>query len=530
MPETPAVIARPDKLRAALLAAVLVALALALSACGGSDKGAGGTDPATIVPDEASAYVAVNVHPSGDSTGKTRDLSTALLGTATPGQALLDALTGQAEALGTLDYKTDVAPWLGDRVALAAVPVSDSETRPLLVAATKDEGKAQAALTKSGKLSVKASAAGKQYVKTADGKLAGAVVDGTVVVGAADVVEMTLAAVKDGETLSELQRYRNAIAALPEEGVATAYADLDALAKTLSQIIGGSTAGLLQTLLTGQGDAIAATVIPESGQLRIEAVGTATGKGIAATQAKGGASDAITTLPADSSLALGVSDVGQTLKLLLQKLGSQGGLTAIGLNLVLSRLEDSTGLNLERDVLGWMGPGGLFIRSANGHTGGALVVKSRDPAAMRRAVSRLRTALGQIQLPGVPAVAPLRAPGVDEGMALEFGAAKIQVAAAGDQLVIAIGPGALAAALHPHATLGENPKFQAAAARLGGGLKPGLYVDFQQLGGLASSLAGGGGAGALLSQAIGGLTQAVAGGKQEGDTSHVTIVAGLAQH
>jgi len=74
-----------------------------------------------------------------------------------------------------------------------------------------------------------------------------------------------------------------------------------------------------------------------------------------------------------------VSNVGDTLKLLLQRLGSQGGLTAIGLNLVLSRLESSTGLNIERDVLGWMGSGGLFVRSAGGHTGGGLIVESTDP-------------------------------------------------------------------------------------------------------------------------------------------------------
>ena len=42
---------------------------------------------------------------------------------------------------------------------------------------------------------------------------------------------------------------------------------------------GGTTGGLLETLLTGQGDAIAATLIPEEDRLRIEAVGTATGSG-----------------------------------------------------------------------------------------------------------------------------------------------------------------------------------------------------------------------------------------------------------
>ena len=221
-----------------------------------------------------------------------------------------------------------------------------------------------------------------------------------------------------------------------------------------------------------------------------------------------------------------MSDVGGTLKLLLQRLGSQGGLTAIGLNLVLSRLESSTGLNIENDVLGWMGSGGLFVRSAGGHTGGGLIVASSDAAAMRRAVRRLRTALAGIQLPGVPAVSTLSAPGVDEGMTLTLGSTRIQIAAAGEQLVIAIGPGALADALRPGSKLGDEPKFKAASAMLGDGLKAGFYADFERLGGTIDSL-NDGAAGNLLARVARGLTQAAGGGKQDGDTSRVEIVAGL---
>ena len=79
---------------------------------------------------------------------------------------------------------------------------------------------------------------------------------------------------------------------------------------------------------------------------------------------------------------------------------------------------------------------------------------------MRRAVRRLRTALGGIQLPGVPAVGPLRAAGVDEGMTLTFGSTRIQIAAAGERLVIAIGPGALADALHPAAEARRRAEVQ----------------------------------------------------------------------
>jgi hypothetical protein len=522
------IVSKPDLRRRAVLP-LIAALALGLAACGDSKSGSSDTDPASVVPETAGAYLAVDLHPEGEAGKNAAAASQSLFDTATPGQLLLDTLAGRAKALDGLSYEEDVAPWIGDQVALAAVPVEEGKSAPLLVASTRDEDKARATLRKTGKLSESASASGVDYVRTADGSLAGAVTDGVVMVGSDAAVQLSLAAAKDGNDLTELQRYRNATGALPDGGIATAYVDLDSFAKLLSGVLGGgTTGGLLETLLTGQGDAIAATLIPEEDRLRIEAVGTATGSGIAAIQAKGGASDAIKTLPADSALALGVSDVGATLKLLLQRLGSQGGLTGIGLNLVLSRLEESTGLNLERDVLGWMGSGGLFVRSAGGHTGGGLVVESSDPAAMRRAVRRLRTALAGIQLPGVPAVSALRVPGVDEGMTLTLGNTRIQIAAADEQLVIAIGPGALADALRPGAKLGDDPKFKAASEMLGEGLKPGFYADFEKLGGGIGGL-GGGATGDLLSRVTAGLTQAVGGGKQDGDTSKVEIVAGLRQ-
>ena len=147
---------------------------------------------------------------------------------------------------------------------------------------------------------------------------------------------------------------------------------------------------------------------------------------------------------------------------------------------------------------------------------------------MRRAVRRLRAALGDLQLPGVPAVTRLSASGVDEGMTLALGDTRIEIAAAGDQLVIAIGPGALAAAIDPRAELQDNPAFEAAADRLDK-VKPGFYLDFQQLADVIDSYAGDKEGAGALAQVLRGMTQAAGGGEQDGDTSRVTIVAGLKQ-
>ena len=180
---------KPDLRRRAVLP-LIAAVALGLSACGDSKSGSGDTDPASVVPETASAYVAVSVHPEGDAGKNAAAASQSLFGTTSPGQLLLDTLAGRAKALDGLSYEEDVAPWLGDQVALAAVPVEEGKSAPLLVAATRDEDKARDALDKSGALSRPASASGVDYVRTPDGSLAAAVTDGAAIVGSDAAVQL----------------------------------------------------------------------------------------------------------------------------------------------------------------------------------------------------------------------------------------------------------------------------------------------------------------------------------------------------
>ena len=285
-------IARKHDLRRRAVLPLVAALALGLGACGGLRLRLRRHRPGERRPRIASAYVAVTRAPrAAKSAGNAAAASTVAVRHATPRPVLLDALAGRAKALGGLSYEDDVAPWLGDQVALAAVPVSEGKSAPLLVAATRDEDKARAALEKSGTLSVKASACGMDYVTTADGSLAGAGRRRRRRSSApTPAVELSLAAAKDDEDLTELQRYRNAVGELPNGGIATAYVDMDAFAKVLS----GSPrrrhdGGAARDAADRPGRRDRRDADPRGGRLRIEAVGTATGSGIAAIQAKGGA-------------------------------------------------------------------------------------------------------------------------------------------------------------------------------------------------------------------------------------------------
>ena len=500
-------------------------IVVAIAGCGGDSGSGGDGDPAALMPATASAYLGVTVRPEGESKEDAERISRALFGTDSPGQAVLD-LAAKASGQTGLSFEDDVDPWLGDRVGVGLLPADGGETDAVLVAASRDDDKARAALEDSGRLPETATFRDVTYRSTADGSLAGAVVEGALVLGKESAVREVIAAAGDDSVLSDSARYTAAIDELPDEGVATAYLDLGAIARLVGGLLGGgTTAQFIEPVVKAQGDAIAATVIPEGDELRIEAVGTGTGSGVAAVQAKGGASAAITTLPGDAWFALGISDVGESVGVLLDAATAGGGIQALGVNVLLGQIESSLGVDLREDVLAWMGAGGLFVRgTAKGEVSGALVIKSKDPAAMRRAVRKLRSATGG--LPAGAAARPFQAPGIDEGALLTFGDLRLELAAAGDRFVIAIGPGALEEALEPGEELGDTAKFKAAQERLGDDLKAGLYVDMPQLADLLER-SGDGPSGAVLAGVLRNMSQLVAGGTQDGDISRVRLVVGV---
>ena len=112
-------------------------------------------------------------------------------------------------------------------------------------------------------------------------------------------------------------------------------------------------------------------------------------------------------------------------------------------------------------------------------------------------------------------------------MTLTLGSTRIQIAAAGERLVIAIGPGALADALRPARSSATSRSSRPRRRMLGDGLQRGLLRRTSSSSEARSRGLGGGAAGELLARVARGLTQAVGGGTQDGDTSHVEIVAGL---
>ncbi|MDX6301148.1 MAG: hypothetical protein QOF53_2362 [Nocardioidaceae bacterium] len=143
----------PRRRRTALVAAAAVAV---VAACGAGAYGvaqlmSGGTSPATAVPADAVGYVSLDLDPSASQKieaikifrkfpslrhelriGSRDDLR----------RSLFEGVLGDSDCKG-LTYDHDVAPWIGERLAVAAVP-SKGKLTPLVVLQVNDETKARA--------------------------------------------------------------------------------------------------------------------------------------------------------------------------------------------------------------------------------------------------------------------------------------------------------------------------------------------------------------------------------------------------
>lgn len=514
---------------AAALAAALVATAIA--GCGGGGtraSGNGDADPAAVIPQGAGAYVSITVRPQGTTKANVERMSRALFDEPDPGAAIVKLIDAQTTAGADLDFKKDIEPWLGKRVGAAIIPVSAGNTDVLVAAASADNAKAQDAIQKAGDLSHETTHQGVTIHSSPDGGKAAALLDDTVLFGSKLAVQEAIDAVRAKTTLSSLAGYQRARDKVPADGIAAAYVDVAKLVGTAAKAGGqGANAQLLQTLLGGQAQGIAAALQVGTDNLRLEAA-TVGGSGGAARAATGsGGAEAVAALPADAWLGLGIGDVGKSVDGILKGVEGAGGLGSIGVSAILGQVQSALGLRVREDLLAWMGSAGIFVQgTSKGRIGGGLIVHSKDPAATRRAVRRLSVTIPRLITSG--RVGPLTGDGIDAGFTLSGGKRPtIALAAAGDRFILAVGTGALAAALKPGARLGGTAAFQDISAKLGNGQKPGFYLDMASVAKLVGAYGAAGRDTAKVLKVLSRFTQVAAGGRHEGNSSMITLVAGV---
>jgi hypothetical protein len=463
-------------LRATALAALSLLAALVV-ACGGGAAG-GDADPATAVPADAMVYADVVVRPSGDVRDGALDALGKVLATDDPSgkvQELLDRAF--SEDKGHLDYAKDVKPWLGDHVGFWLSSRLDSKSDPAGAAliATTDPDAALDAFHKAsvGTKLTSRSYAGTDYEVDSDGVATG-IVDDFLVNGPEPEFKRTVDAAK-GDSLAEADRYRKSVDKLEDKRLAHFYVDLKRVFQLAMQSDpqNAQSLGQLQALVPfGKLPPLVGSFMADGDRLALdmslEGFNTAAFGGLTGL---GGTTSLIKDLPGDSWAAFGAPKYGQQLKAMLDQFGGAFGGAA-----ARAQLQQQYGIDLDEDVLSWMGDIAVFVRGDSvPNLGGGAVIQVTDSDKAATGFGKL---VGLLQAAGGVHVQPISLKGANTAFSLKDQTTPkpIVIARSDDRVVITYGVEAAVDALSPSSELGSAPLYDEAKSALGD-MDPGLLVS-----------------------------------------------------
>lgn len=529
------------RLRLLPLLALLAAAVLAGSGCGSSPTGTS-VDPASAVPASAALYAGAIVRPEGSLQKAASAAGRALTHQADPYLRLLGAL--QTPGSGSLDYKRDVAPWLGTRAGLflssgggsseAAIsrlltlvqqgllgnppsggsfPFAAHSAEGAIVLDTRDTAKARSFLQTLAK---RARAHTSSY-RGISYQLGSGVAFGIVARLAVIGTEPALRSVIDttaggGLALTHSPSYSKLQAGAPRGALAHLYANPGAVSEGANKSQAQGTASAL-ALIAGQ-RLLNLSLVPTSNSFALDVDAIAPDSGSTTADGAGGllsaspeASRALGELPGESWLAVGLGDLGSTLSANAQALqgltslgslltGSSNSTPSAGLSvpgLVEGLLKPLTVLGAntaetKRDFASWMGSAGLFA-SGSGllELRGGIVIESKSPARSRAAVAKLGAMLRQ----GGGSVQRTTIAGTDAAVAVHLSGLPVELdiadgrdSAGNTKFVIGLGEQSVEATLNPSGTLSGATSYASASAALGEGIKPSVLVEFPTLLGL----------------------------------------------
>lgn len=519
-PLMPALLNRP--LAAIAASAALIPL---IAACGGSSGGSPDADPAAIVPARAPVYLEADIKPDGDAKEAVDELARKLGGVDDLGAELRGLIEKEArEDDKDFTWKKDVQPWIGNRVGifLHELEGKDDEPEGAVVFPTKDPDKARDSLLESlssldggkkGRVVERTYRDTKYKVEATEGN-AVVTIDDYVVTGDESGIKAVLDARK-AESLAETDAFKKSRDQVPDDELGFAYLGMR---QVFSQL--GPEASAIRPLLEQVGDQLAVALSATKDSIRVDSASIGvSGPG------SSGPGKVFPTLPGDAWVAVGATDIGGTLQRAVEQLEQLGALGGVDIQ---EEFRKQTGLDVQRDLVSWMGDGGLFVTGTSvANISGALVVESKDPAATRRAIPRLARAASRLAGASVGS-APR---GVDAGAVLRFKGLPLPITLAldGDRFVLAVGQGALDAATGGGSRLDANPAFRDAQGKLGDGIKPSFFVDMGPVRELVSGLGleKEGPEAQRFLRALEAMTAIVGGGRRDGDIARGRVVVGV---
>jgi hypothetical protein len=338
----------------------------------------GGTPAAAAVPQDALAYVSVDLDPDGGQkleVARTLRKFPAIKEQVGSGDDLrrwiFDAVTKQAPC-DDLDFADDIDPWLGNKMAFAVLPAADgTDPVPMAAVEVKDEDAAEAGVAKLAECGTESadSADGADSADSADGadEAAGlAFVEGFMVLAETDeVADDVVRRVQSGSLVDDAG-FTRWVEEAGGSGIVTGYVSADAPTTVVDLIEGGldGTAGgldgadgatpfgspeeLAEAFEEFEGGAMSLRF--DDGALEVELAG-----GGAPSDLTGDGSSGIADLPATTALALGLTVSDTAAQELVDSLTESMGEKEA--EQLLATAEQMSGLSLPEDLQTLLGDG-----------------------------------------------------------------------------------------------------------------------------------------------------------------------------
>jgi hypothetical protein len=387
-------------LRHLRLAIVLLAVVVPAAACGNATSSSDSTAAATgAIPADALFYADVNLDRESPAWQQF-----AAVGQRFPGwQRFVDQIMAGMNHGGsstenvaldtspTTSFKDDVEPWLGGSAAFAvtSVDVSSRSVHWIGFVASRDDGKAKAAIAKSGSAK-DGTYKGYTLFRSDDGSGEAAVGDGAVLVGdetgtVKDSIDLRSGG---GDAISGNAAFTGAMAKLPQDSLLRGWANT----QKLSELVGFASLGSIGSGASGAQVQQVATALGQLDSLTFAGWATDAGYHLTLrTTVKDGADQSLfapqsapSTLaplvPADAFAFLAVHGYGHYVQ---QMMGGKG--TA----LQLRQFQRATGLSFQHDLVPLLSGDALLYAAPGVPVRAALLLKPADPAAAESTMHRV---------------------------------------------------------------------------------------------------------------------------------------------
>jgi hypothetical protein len=477
-------VAGPPKLIRAALLAIGGTLALAAAGgCGGDDEPA---SAASLAPPDAPFFVEGTIRPDGDRAEAIVELSSKVAGVDDLDREIVELIDeGLASEGGEQTFAEDVEPWLGEEGAIFVRSLERSAfvggmADAAYIAEVTDVEAAQAFVDAIPDEVANAPFDERSYDEVDylgyDGNAIGLV--GDFLVAGTEASFKAAVDATTGEALADTDEFADTVGDLDDSAIAEMWLDLGTLldaAAESSDADGAEIDAVRAALgpLLEEPVAMALEATPDTVTLDISAAAGATLLGD---------TELLEGLPGRAWVAVATGDAGETVQRAFSSIGSLGaelGDPRLDPEAIGDALRARTGLDLEADILPWVGDAAFYFAGtdeASVETGA--VVETSDEEASVQTVAAARAA---VESAAGREAGPPRLEDADDGFSLVAPTGQgFEVAVRDDVVVAALGgssPGA--DTLEPDETLGDSERFSNAVDALGGDHEAAAFLALQ---------------------------------------------------